>query len=267
MTGAVVVASNSWIYLSSHPTNGGSVLLHMGSLRVLTPGAGISAENGGYVGGYYAWPVVHDGFGPGGGANGPYGGAPGGGGGHGGAGGTYNGYGSAAGGPSYDSTNAPLAPGSGGGNYGGQPLRVGGTGGGAVRIVADGSVVLKGSITADGQIGHTDGSDGCGAGGSIFIRCLEFDGLSGTILARGGSKAEDAGGGGGRIALWIGDIGPADETNIINNISKHFVFTNNPAGYLQSASVDGGIGEYSGSPGTMFFAEKLPPAGTVISIR
>ncbi len=68
-------------------------------------------------------------------------------------------------------------------------------GGGLVRISAS-SLVLAGTIVADGQGG---GRYGGGAGGGVNLSVTTFSG-AGTISARGGS-CSDLSGGGGRIAL------------------------------------------------------------------
>ena len=115
--------------------------------------------------------------------------------GHGGVGG--RGYRPAGGlaGVVYDSTNAPVAPGSGGGGDG---TRLSGAGGGAVRIEAPGGIVtVNGIISANGISGHAGGS-----GGSIFINCGTFrDSSTGVLRANGGSGSVGGGGGGGRIAI------------------------------------------------------------------
>jgi hypothetical protein len=107
------------------------------------------------------------------------------------------------GGSIYDVTNAPIAPGSGGGGNGG------GHGGGVVRIAANNTVTIDGTIDANG--GNHSVHGGGGSGGSIFISCRTFKGkTSGDIHANGGnglwnsSGSSGGGAGGGRIAVAIG---------------------------------------------------------------
>jgi hypothetical protein len=119
---------------------------------------------------------------------------------HGGVGG--RGYRPAGGypGATYGVTNAPLAPGSGGGCTN---VTFGGSGGGAVRIEAPGgTVTVNGFISANGATGVTS-SVGGGSGGSIYITCGTFSGsTSGVLRANGGNGGVNSGGGGGgRIAV------------------------------------------------------------------
>lgn len=115
-------------------------------------------------------------------------------------------YPGAAGGPTYGSVSAPTDPGS------GSPICFSGStgpgkGGGAILIEAtNGTVIINGTLTANG--GDTkDAHGGGGSGGSIYIYCGDFQGgLSGLISAQGGKRGEDdlvngGAGGGGRIAL------------------------------------------------------------------
>ena len=164
----------------------------------LNYGTYIDVSGRGYDGGGAA--VAHDGYGPGAGvASGEAyhsTGAS-----HGGAGcgnlrlGTIN-HGLAK--PlSYGVAEAPVAPGSGGGTAISSAW-YGGKGGGAVRIIADGTVTLNGGINAYGSNGISHG--GGGSGGSVWITCGTLAGSgTGSIMAYGGSS--EAGGGGGRIAI------------------------------------------------------------------
>jgi large repetitive protein len=129
----------------------------------------------------------------------------GGGGGHGGKGGNSI-QGGLAGSES-GSVGFPDNPGSGG--FDGGP-GYGGNGGGVVKIQAGGTVVIDGTVQADGQSSQQEGWPYCGgggAGGSIFITCDAFGG-SGLLKANGGnghptlvSMAYAGAGGGGRIAI------------------------------------------------------------------
>ena len=119
----------------------------------------------------------------------------------------------------YDDPTAPELPGSSGAaGYGAG----GRNGGGAVKIEATGSVVVDGSILANGAnassygtvsssttwsfSGTQDNHDQAGAGGSIFIECRTFAG-AGTLSAVGGggcwpfSSVPSHPAGGGMIAM------------------------------------------------------------------
>ncbi|WP_413578215.1 beta strand repeat-containing protein [Bdellovibrio sp. HCB290] len=102
-------------------------------------------------------------------------------------------------GPTYGRPLDPITVGSGGGNYLGT---TGGTGGGAIRVVATGSFAINGTITAKGNNGAS-ANDGGGSGGSISLFAGSFSG-AGVITAAGGSSVgttAGGGGGGGRIYL------------------------------------------------------------------
>ena len=133
----------------------------------------------------------------------------GGGGGCGGEGGIGNPLG--AGGLAYGSVTEPTHQGSGGGGtY--SPEKVGGAGGGAVKLTAA-SLTVNGSIIADGGDGLAYGGlnlnygSGGGSGGSIWISTGSLTG-SGPIQANGGVGGDKpnglggGGGGGGRIAVY-----------------------------------------------------------------
>ncbi len=106
----------------------------------------------------------------------------------------------------YGSVEAPTDPGSGGGHRGGNP-----SGGGAIRIQADGAVTVHGIITANGAI-SSEYRDGGGSGGSIYITCDTFSGeATGLLSVKGGrhnsSSRAGGGGGGGRIAVDYQQLG------------------------------------------------------------
>ena len=126
---------------------------------------------------------------------------------HGGYGGTWRGRGRLP----YDNPAAPVYPGSSGGRtqYGSS---ISG-GGGAVRIVATGTVTVNGSILASAENTAKYNTDAlandntAGSGGSIFIETSVFRGLNGVLRADGGSTScptnSNTGrvGGGGMIAV------------------------------------------------------------------
>jgi hypothetical protein len=143
--------------------------------------------------------------GPGAGVTGPPGNDWGSGGAHGGDG--ADGSSGAKGGRAYDSVSEPTDYGSAGGacpSHGGLERR----GGGAVHITALGTIIVHGSIVANGDSDAVTGSDyevGGGAGGSIWLAgALGLAGI-GVIQANGGGGDQDGdsgGGGGGRIAIY-----------------------------------------------------------------
>lgn len=114
------------------------------------------------------------------------------------AGATYGGQGaySPTPKPCYGSILNPLDPGSGGNTTFGSP------GGGVVKIVAEGSVVIDGMIVADAGPGLSSAAHYNGAGGSVNITCGTLAG-SGSVTAIGGrsNATTESAGGGGRIAV------------------------------------------------------------------
>lgn len=114
---------------------------------------------------------------------------------------------SAAGaGAAYGDKTQPIDPGSGGGaasNANG--IVAGGSGGGTVRIQADGgTVTINGTISANGGAGVniSSGGSGAGSGGGIYISCNTFAANNGMIRANGGAAGGWGGAGGaGRVAI------------------------------------------------------------------
>jgi hypothetical protein len=239
VNGSMTLLSNSWInsYITAprNLTCTGAVFDVGDALIYKT--SGINANGSGYAGGL----EDQDGYGPG------YGRKQGGGAGHGGAGGKGGGNG----GPTYDSLKEPVLPGSGGaGNFGGTP-RLGGPGGGAIRLLAARTCLLNGTLTANGTDSNGYGAGG-GSGGSIYVRCVKFAGLNPALSATGGrggtGGGEGGGGGGGRIAVWS--------------------WMDLTSGVIQT-NVAGGTGNSPGLPGgrgTVFFGNNAP-AGTAVSLR
>jgi len=105
-------------------------------------------------------------------------------------------------GVAYGSMTAPEAPGSGGLDY---YSTLGGHAGGAVRVVATGTVTVNGSVLARGQDGWERGQihASAGSGGGIYITCRRLEGASTGLIQVNGGNAGWAGwaGGGGRIAV------------------------------------------------------------------
>lgn len=103
----------------------------------------------------------------------------------------------------YGSVSEPTALGSGGDYYRG-------FGGGAIRIIANGTVRIEGTVSANGGGGYKN--RGGGSGGSVWITASVLTG-SGSIFANGGAPRGDpkgdfyqwSFGGGGKISLqWDG---------------------------------------------------------------
>ncbi|MCK4946368.1 MAG: hypothetical protein KAS59_08915, partial [Alphaproteobacteria bacterium] len=105
-----------------------------------------------------------------------------------------------AGGAGYGSITEPDDIGSGGGQYSGD---LGGSGGGAVKLIVSGTTIIEGDIITNGQNESSNGRGGGGSGGSIWINTGILAG-AGSITANGGSTSylECGGGSGGRIAVY-----------------------------------------------------------------
>jgi hypothetical protein len=245
VAGTVTVASNCWIYAYSNSTNGGSVRFKAGNMMVHS-GGGIDANQKGFGGGPGNPTVDGKAFGPGAGVGTAWSQRGPGGGGYGGQGRQGGASRYAAGGSTYGSSNAPADPGSGGGGS----EHAGSAGGGLIHAVIKGSVLVDGSMLANGgDLGNSYGA--CGSGGGIFVNCMAFKG-SGVLTANGGSSGRNesnfgGSGGGGRIAVWAESI---------NN-------------WFGAAQADGGVGIQAGNVGangTVVFIKKSP-AGTMIMVN
>jgi len=230
VTNDIAIASGAWLYLYCNPTNGGVPLVTCRNVNISSSDAGINADYGGFKGG--ASTVSQDGYGPGYGFGGKYGGAAG-----------YGGQGSlgqfgVGWSPMYGCDTNVTLPGSGGGSFGSGN---GGDGGGLVRLVATGDVVVNGAISANGFSGWY--YSGGGSGGGIDVTCHTLTG-TGSIRANGGKLGVNTagGGGGGRIAIHY------NEAAQILATPQNILF-----------SVAGGLGAYgySGEKGTVFFPPML----------
>jgi hypothetical protein len=176
--GNLLVASNGWMSVSTQT-------LTVTSNATVQAGGAILADGTGYRGG--------TGLGPGKYNSEPSFGYMGGGGGHGGIGAASGGTPAAYGGSTYGSVTAPLEWGSGGGNY--SVSAPGSAGGGAIRLVVNGALLVNGRISANGGAGIGQGTGG-GSGGSIWLTAGTLAG-TGIIAANGGVGNELGGGGGG----------------------------------------------------------------------
>ncbi len=150
-------------------------------------------------------------------------------------GGAGSGGSSGAGGASFglSDMNQPTALGSGGGtstNY----TTPGGYGGGAIRLIINGTLTNEGIISSNGTPGSGSGSavGGSGSGGSIWIDANVLTG-TGRIDANGGMGVTSAAGagGGGRIAVYV-----------LRN------------SFISSINTMGGSGSGTGSRGSVFIS-------------
>jgi hypothetical protein len=240
VAGHVLVAGNSMIVSRSNPTNGGSPLFQVRTMTVLTNGL-VRASATGFSGGEPA-------YGPGRPTAGAAGGGPAGGwgvgAGYGGQGGTnVSGF---SGGPIYGSSNAPVDPGSGGRGYD----ATAGFGGGLVRVEAEQTIRINGTMTAQGGYGWNSWSGG-GSGGGIFLRCVEFAGDPGGVLSAAGGDGQGkapacSAGGGGRIAVWRRKHSFQGSTSVTNGTAPGL--------------------ETNGQPGSLVWWQ-LPGSGSLIVIR
>jgi hypothetical protein len=200
-----------------------SMIIHSGNIT-LDAISSINLNLKGYTGGT----SMNDGYGPGKGKgstnSGNY---AGGGAGHGGDGGDgynpgYSGHGE--GGNSYSSIISPLEIGSGGGGSGESPA--GADGGGAVFLNASGTLIINGTITANGGNGQgaSNAAGGGGSGGSIFLKGYNIKG-NGTLSANGGtggtsSPTYGGRGAGGRISIHTGPAGLFDSDISISKVGQ-----------------------------------------------
>ena len=135
---------------------------------------------------------------------------------------------------------------------------------------------VDGSVAATGGSGFQCGSGG--AGGAIFISCVHFSGSgAGALLAQGGNSGpwvDMGGGGGGRIAVWYGQLAAAAAQKITNGqenlVADLFIADNSPA-FAGSISVAGGtnlltVSTHAGEPGTVRFL-RLLPRGVLIQVQ
>lgn len=172
----------------THLTGQSNVNLHVLGDLLVASGSQVTAQGRGY-------PISED-RGPGAGARLDWSGA---GASHGGLGG----WGRTGAGPGsdYDSVLAPTILGSQGGDASGG---AGTAGGGAIRLVVDGTLTVDGFLDANGAGSPPDNAGG-GSGGSIWLTVGSLAG-AGSISANGGPGewVEGGGGGGGRIAVYYG---------------------------------------------------------------
>lgn len=170
----------------THLTGQSNVQVHVTGDLLVAAGSAISVEGRGY-------PLGED-RGPGAGTRLDWSGS---GAGHGGLGG----WGRTGAAPTidYGSILEPTLLGSQGGNASGGP---GTAGGGALRLVVDGTLTVDGALNANGAGAPPDNAGG-GSGGSIWLTVARLAG-GGSITANGGPGewVDGGGGAGGRIAVY-----------------------------------------------------------------
>jgi len=125
-----------------------------------------------------------------------------------------------------------------------------GYGGGVIRIEAADSLVLDGTLSANGGDGGYNYSSG-GAGGSINLLCVRFRGGPDSVIRANGGKSSPptgGGGGGGRI-----------------RIARHATRSSFQGTLLTAA---GGTGSYeNGADGSLVWEDRPLLGGTVIVVR
>jgi RHS repeat-associated protein len=148
------------------------------------------------------------------------------------SGGSYGGLGgSSSGSPNavYGDISNPNESGSGGATD--APGRLGGSGGGLIRIVAQ-TLQLDGVIRADGATSTSDCCAGGGSGGGIRIDVGTLSG-AGQITANGGGGAlSSGGGGGGRIAIYYQNVGGFNFGNVTSQGGTGIAGTNGQNGTI-----------------------------------
>ncbi|MEI8175109.1 MAG: hypothetical protein WCG28_04125, partial [bacterium] len=174
---------------STSGTGATGVILNTSGNITINAGGSINGDGQGYAGqAYYSGSPQGQGSGEGGGTRGYFGGSA----------GAYGGAGGKAiqdtsrNTTTYGSQDTPATPGSAAGasnNYG-----VGASGGGAIKLIASGTVTNNGTISVNG----TASLGGGGSGGSVWIIAGTFTGSNdATITANGGAGGINTGGGGG----------------------------------------------------------------------
>ena len=114
-------------------------------------------------------------------------------------------------------------------------------GGGAIRMIVAGTLLVNGQLSANGQAAYQNDQGG-GAGGSLWLNVGELAG-TGTISANGGNgeSSHGGGGGGGRVAIYFA--------------------SNNFGGALTAY---GNSGTQWGGAGTLYLKAASQPAGNLI---
>lgn len=259
VAGAIIhIGPASWILPGTCPTNGGALRFRCRS-AVIADGGGFNSNGRGFLGGSR---TQRTGSGPGSGNVSNYG-----------AGGGYGGRGGdawdntkwgAVGGSSYGTSNALLQAGSGGSAFAsGSTAGWGGHGGGLIWLEARGTVLLDGTLSANGADALY--YSGGGSGGGIFVCSQRFSG-GGTLRANGGSGANERGGngGGGRIVVAVG-LTPAERERLhradadrLQIAASHAPFSGTLEANVGTLGADySGAEEHAPQPGTALFIKSI----------
>lgn len=263
--GTLKIAANSYLYVYSHPINGGSLFFDIADLDIDVGGT-LDANGKGFSGGV----TTQNGYGPGGGVFMGWPADRGGGGGYGGRGATHT-YGfylgvSPRGGPAYGQANAPTLCGSGGAGKSG---KTGGFGGGLIWMRVRQSADIDGVLTANGTVAP-EWTCADGSGGGVFLDCGGLSG-SGTITANGGviANTQGANGGGGRIAVWQGVTDHYRPRFLSGNFSGAIVSDAPPATFSGTVAAARGTVGYTGykaETGSVVFLT-APATATLLVVR
>ena len=263
--GTLRVADASFLYCVSDSINGGSPRFAVGALDVQAGGT-VSAFGRGFMEqkGPGAGIVVDSYFA---------------GGGHGGHGGLENRT-TTSGAHANDDPYLPTLAGSGSGR---DTWNAGGVGGGVVHIEATGRLQVDGTITVDGEL---KASGGGGAGGTIFLRGKTFvGGTTGVLTAKGANaysnggtySAKSGAGGGGRIAVWTGEVWDGKHFNSPRLVKTTVPQTIKNETFLGTVTVTGGYSDAiaaagepvscAGGDGTAWFVHVSPQSGLIMIFR
>jgi hypothetical protein len=165
--------------------------------------------------------------------------------------------------PTYDDYRDPALPGSGDSRSSGSTT----SGGGVIRIAASGACSINDSATIDASSGfYQDGQRA--AGGSIKLSCASFGGTAtGVVLkANSGYRANEPGGGGGRIAL----ISSGDQTSFSGPFAWPGSATNDSTalnafvGRIQARGAGADSTDGAGGAGTLFLKHSGLTEGVLI---
>lgn len=177
----------------------------------------------------------------------------------------------------------PIEIGGGGGNFG---SAIGGAGGGAIRLIVNGTL----SIGSDCNL-YAQGNDrvgdyaGGGGGGSIWITAGQFTGAGGLYATGGRSYAYSGGGGGGRIAIYAVDFSGFTGLHSVTGGNNQYTGTDDPnygrwgkdgTYYTQQISAvyaltsltlsANGIGSGQALSGTVTLSGVAPSGGLTVSL-
>jgi hypothetical protein len=93
----------------------------------------------------------------------------------------------------------------------------GNCGGGAIRVKANGTLSLDGTVSSNA---FSTGTYGAGAGGSVWIDTQTLTG-GGSITANGANGSGGCGGGGGRIAIYYTSLGGTIASSLFTKVTAY----------------------------------------------